>query len=118
MTERFRLATRQSALALWQSEHVAARLRAAHPGLDVQLVPMTTYALGRLVPERAAGGRSLAWVRRYGAVALLVAWLPVAGDALCLAAGAVRVRWAAALAAIAAGKLARYLVVAQAAHLF
>jgi hydroxymethylbilane synthase len=42
MTERFRQATRQSALALWQSEHVAARLRAAHPGLDVQLVPMTT----------------------------------------------------------------------------
>lgn len=37
-----RLATRESALALWQTEHVAARLRAAHPGLDVQLVPMTT----------------------------------------------------------------------------
>lgn len=79
---------------------------------------MTTYALGRLVPERAATGRSLSWVRRYGAFALLLAWLPIAGDALCLAAGAVRVRWTAALAAIAAGKLARYLVVAQAAHLF
>jgi len=78
---------------------------------------MTTYALGRLVPERAMAGRSLAWVRRYGAFALLLAWLPVAGDALCAAAGALRVRWAAALAAIAAGKLARYLVVAQAAHL-
>ena len=37
-----RLATRESALALWQTEHVAGRLRAAHPGLDVQLVPMTT----------------------------------------------------------------------------
>ena len=37
-----RLATRQSALALWQTEHVAARLRAAHPGLTVTLVPMTT----------------------------------------------------------------------------
>lgn len=37
-----RLATRKSALALWQSEHVAARLRAAHPGLGVELVPMTT----------------------------------------------------------------------------
>jgi len=79
---------------------------------------MTTYALGRLVPERATTGRSLSWVRRYGAAALLLAWLPVAGDALCIAAGALRVRWAAALAAIAAGKLARYLVVAQAAHLF
>jgi hydroxymethylbilane synthase len=38
----FRIATRQSALALWQSEHVAARLRAAYPGLVVELVPMTT----------------------------------------------------------------------------
>ena len=37
-----RLATRQSALALWQTEHVAARLRAAHPGLTVELVPMST----------------------------------------------------------------------------
>jgi hydroxymethylbilane synthase len=37
-----RLATRESALALWQTELVAARLRGAHPGLQVVLVPMTT----------------------------------------------------------------------------
>ena len=37
-----RIATRQSALALWQAEHVAQRLRAAHPGLVVELVPMST----------------------------------------------------------------------------
>ena len=37
-----RLATRESALALWQTEHVAGLLRTANPGLDVQLVPMTT----------------------------------------------------------------------------
>ena len=37
-----RIATRKSALALWQAEHVAARLRAVHPGLHVALVPMTT----------------------------------------------------------------------------
>jgi hydroxymethylbilane synthase len=37
-----RIATRQSALALWQAGHVAARLRAAHPHLGVELVPMTT----------------------------------------------------------------------------
>ncbi|MBP6533918.1 MAG: hydroxymethylbilane synthase [Arenimonas sp.] len=37
-----RLATRESALALWQTQHVAALLRAAHPGLNVELVPMTT----------------------------------------------------------------------------
>lgn len=37
-----RLATRESALALWQTRHVAERLRKCHPGLLVELVPMTT----------------------------------------------------------------------------
>jgi hydroxymethylbilane synthase len=37
-----RIATRKSALALWQTEHVAARLKAHHPALAVELVPMTT----------------------------------------------------------------------------
>ena len=40
--QKIRLATRESALALWQTEHVAARLREAYPGLEVELVPMTT----------------------------------------------------------------------------
>ena len=42
MKDVLRIATRKSALALWQAEHVAARLRAAHPHLGVELVPMTT----------------------------------------------------------------------------
>ena len=37
-----RIATRKSALALWQAEHVASALRAAHPGLTVELVPLST----------------------------------------------------------------------------
>ena len=37
-----RIATRKSALALWQAEHVAALLRARFAGLVVTLVPMTT----------------------------------------------------------------------------
>ncbi|MEJ2060893.1 MAG: hydroxymethylbilane synthase [Gammaproteobacteria bacterium] len=37
-----RIATRKSPLALWQAEHVAASLRALHPGLEVELVGMTT----------------------------------------------------------------------------
>jgi hydroxymethylbilane synthase len=37
-----RIATRKSALALWQAEHVAAQLRAQHPELAIELVPMTT----------------------------------------------------------------------------
>jgi len=43
MTSRIlRIATRKSALALWQAEHVAAALREAHPGLTVELVPLST----------------------------------------------------------------------------
>ena len=37
-----RIATRKSALALWQAEHVASRLRAQHADLSIELVPMTT----------------------------------------------------------------------------
>lgn len=37
-----RLATRESTLALWQTNYVAKLLRLAHPDLIVELVPMTT----------------------------------------------------------------------------
>lgn len=55
-----RIATRQSALALWQAEHVAARLRAAHPDLTVELLPMTTRG-DRILdrPLAQIGGKGL-----------------------------------------------------------
>lgn len=37
-----RIATRNSPLALWQAEHVRARLLALHPGLEVELVGIQT----------------------------------------------------------------------------
>jgi len=55
-----RIATRQSRLALWQAEHVAGRLRAIHPQLEVVLVPMTTQ--GDRVTDRPlaeVGGKGL-----------------------------------------------------------
>ena len=36
------IATRESRLALWQAEHVQARLAALYPGTKVELLPMTT----------------------------------------------------------------------------
>jgi hydroxymethylbilane synthase len=42
MNREVRIATRKSPLALWQAEHVAERLRTAHPGLTVNLLPMVT----------------------------------------------------------------------------
>ncbi len=55
-----RIATRKSPLALWQSEHVAARLRAVHPDLEVVLVPMSTRGDEQLDRSLAAiGGKGL-----------------------------------------------------------
>ena len=44
MSERIVIATRESPLALWQAEHVKARLEAEHPDLDVRLLGMTPAA--------------------------------------------------------------------------
>ncbi|MCG5534146.1 hydroxymethylbilane synthase [Halorhodospira sp. 9621] len=40
--ESLRIATRRSQLAMWQAEHIAAELQRLHPGLEVELVPMST----------------------------------------------------------------------------
>lgn len=58
--DRLRIATRKSPLALWQSEHVAARLREAHPRLEIELVPMSTRGDEILDRSLAAiGGKGL-----------------------------------------------------------
>ena len=60
MTEQLRIATRKSPLALWQAEHVAALLREAHPGLQIELVPLLTQ--GDRIQDRtlaAIGGKGL-----------------------------------------------------------
>lgn len=55
-----RIATRKSPLALWQTEHVAERLRAAHPGLTVELIPLSTRGDEILDRSLAAiGGKGL-----------------------------------------------------------
>jgi membrane protein YqaA with SNARE-associated domain len=78
---------------------------------------MTTYGLGRLLPTRIPAGTAVARVRRYGVMILLLSWVPVAGDALCAAAGWLRLNWIGCLLAMAAGKAARYAVLAQAVAL-
>ncbi len=60
MTKELRIATRKSQLALWQAEHVAALLREAHPGLQIELVPLLTQ--GDRIQDRslaAIGGKGL-----------------------------------------------------------
>lgn len=55
-----RIATRKSALALWQAEYVKARLEQAHPGLKVSLVPMVSRGDKLLdSPLSKIGGKGL-----------------------------------------------------------
>jgi len=75
---------------------------------------LTSYAIGRLI-ARNKPLRQVDRVRRYGAPILLFAWLPLVGDALCVAAGWLKLNWAAVAAWQAAGRFARYWLVAQGA---
>jgi hydroxymethylbilane synthase len=54
------IATRRSRLALWQAEHVKRRLLALHPGLEVDLLPLSTRG-DELVDKRLddVGGKGL-----------------------------------------------------------
>lgn len=55
-----RIATRKSALALWQAEYVKACLEQAHPGLLVSLVPMVSRGDKLLdAPLAKIGGKGL-----------------------------------------------------------
>ncbi|MHC1790402.1 hydroxymethylbilane synthase [Solidesulfovibrio sp.] len=60
MREKIVIATRGSKLALWQANHVAARLRDVHPGLVVELLPIKTKGDIILdVPLAKVGGKGL-----------------------------------------------------------
>ena len=55
-----RIATRKSPLAMWQAEHIKARLLALHPQLTVELVTFTTQGDKILdVPLAKIGGKGL-----------------------------------------------------------
>jgi hydroxymethylbilane synthase len=59
-TDLVRIATRKSPLALWQAEHVRSRLMALHPGLQVELLTMSTQG-DRILdsPLAKIGGKGL-----------------------------------------------------------
>jgi hydroxymethylbilane synthase len=60
VSQLIRIATRKSPLALWQAEHVAAQLKAAHPALEVELVKMVTRGDKLLdAPLAKLGGKGL-----------------------------------------------------------
>ena len=78
---------------------------------------MSSWALGRVIAWRfparrfaAKEQRAIARLQHWGSPVLLLSWLPVVGDPLCLAAGWLRIHWLPSLVFIAVGKAARYAV--------
>ncbi len=57
---------------------------------------LTNVILGRFFPLREKSRwqeKATGWLRRYGAATLLLSWMPVTGDLLCLLAGWMRISW-------------------------
>lgn len=85
---------------------------------------LITYGMGRLGNEAVhrhvlrISEESLAraehWFARFGTPALLLAWLPVVGDPLCLVAGLLRCHVGLFLLLVTLGKLTRYAILAWA----
>ena len=99
--------------ALLLSDSVSVGLALATATLGNTLGGLSTYLIGRLVPERKTDARLISWMRRRGSPVLLLSWLPVIGDGLCLAAGWLRVHALYATLFIAVGKGVRYWVLAE-----
>lgn len=95
-------------IANWPAQQTEALLAAT---LGNTLGGMSSYALARLLPEKALaklGEKSLVLARRWGAPVLVLAWLPLIGDLLCVAAGWLRLPWLSSLLWMALGKGLRY----------
>jgi len=74
---------------------------------------MVTFGMGWLLPQTQQL-KHVEKVRRYGTPMMLFAWVPLIGDALCLAAGWLRLNPLQAALFMAIGKFARYGVIAAA----
>ncbi len=80
---------------------------------------MTSWGIGWLISRRYSAEKltkksqqkAVARLQKYGSPLLLLSWLPVAGDPLCVAAGWLRIHWLPSLLFITVGKLLRYVVV-------
>ena len=71
-----------------------------------------SYAMGYGAKQAFAKERQtrwFGWLERFGPVTLLLSWLPVVGDPLCVLAGWLKMPLLPSIAWMAVGKLARYL---------
>ena len=72
---------------------------------------LTSYAIGRFLPERRIHARAAGYLKHHGVWLLLFSWVPLVGDALPLAAGWLRLSpWLSALMLLT-GKSLRYALI-------
>ena len=74
---------------------------------------MVSFGMGWLLPQTQQL-KHVEKMRRYGTPLLLLSWVPLIGDALCLAGGWLRLNWWQAALFMSAGKFARYWLIALA----
>jgi membrane protein YqaA with SNARE-associated domain len=60
--------------------------------------------------HRHPDGRALRWLRRFGAKACLLSWLPIVGDPLCAVAGWLKLPFWPCVVYMAIGKFGRYFI--------
>jgi membrane protein YqaA with SNARE-associated domain len=105
---------------------IALALKSDHSSLSLLLVAtlgntlggMSSWLLGRIIAWRFPADklkqvgqrRAIGHMQRWGSPILLLSWLPVIGDPLCVAAGWLRVKPWLAMLFIALGKGGRYAV--------
>ena len=75
---------------------------------------MSSYLVGRVIPQKE-GLPGVSTVKKYGAPALILSWVPLLGDPMCVAAGWLRLNPWLAAAFMALGKFGRYVAVATVA---
>jgi len=76
---------------------------------------LTNVILGRFFPLRKTSRwqeKATGFLNRYGAAALLLSWMPVIGDLLCLLAGWMRISLGPVIFFLCLGKALRYVVIA------
>jgi membrane protein YqaA with SNARE-associated domain len=73
---------------------------------------LTNVVIGRLLPElkpQRGMSTALGWLQRFGPVVLLLSWLPIVGDLMCVLAGWLRMSWGLVIFFLCLGKALRYI---------
>ena len=84
------------------------------------LAGMTTYWVGRLLPEgKSLPEKAKRWLNRiqdYGQPIMLIAWVPWLGEAICISAGWLRLNFLVSASFLAIGIFVRFWLTALAAR--